>query len=495
MKQRLLKLTALFLLVIIPLAAIALVSEALPDPYQNTYLGAFEDKYETLYHTKGKKIIFIGNSGLPFGLRTDLLQEEIGDDYTVVNYALYATLGTKFMLDTARDAIRKGDIVILCPELSAQTFSLYFNGEAVLQATNGISASLSGTSLSNKLSLFYHYFGYTFDKLGYALDDTVLDPLGIYRKDSLNAWGDIAIERENNIMNNGYDVNMPIVTDETLLEKDFIDYVNDFVSDCQENGAAVYFGFAPANRSALTSSQNARKRFEAALKDKLDCPLLGELEDYIFEKGYFYDTNFHLNSAGALAYTEMLARRLKETLGLDGKTSIEVPTAPPLASDTPVEIPDHSGTLTPFEDYLGEPHNDYVDYFTYTEEGNTYKITGVKSEYLGMKEVILPSVYNGKNITALSENALAGCTELVRIHIGKTYRSLEKGSFSGCISLEGIYLYETDGNRIAPPLTGLLDGASRSVKIYIPKDSNYVSGYTWSRYENKFETFSKEETQ
>ena len=138
---------------------------------------------------------------------------------------------------------------------------------------------------------------------------------------------------------------------------------------------------------------------------------------------------------------------------------------------------------------------DYADWFLYTEEGNTYKITGVKSEYLTMHEVILPSVYNGKNVTALAENALLGCTDLVTVHIGKTYRSLEKGAFNGCISLEGIYLYETDGNRIAPPLTGLLDGASRSVKIYIPQDANYVAGYTWSRYEDKFETFFKEDTQ
>ena len=119
----------------------------------------------------------------------------------------------------------------------------------------------------------------------------------------------------------------------------------------------------------------------------------------------------------------------------------------------------------------------------------------MKAEHLGMREVILPSVYNGKNVTALAENALAGCTDLARIHIGTTYRSLEKSAFNGCISLEGIYLYETDGNRIAPPLTGLLDGASRSVKIYIPEDGNYVAGYTWSRYEDKFETFSKEDSQ
>ncbi len=496
MKKRLLKLTVLLLILIIPTLIFTFVSEVLPDPYKKTYLGAFDEKYETLYKTKGKKIVFIGGSGLPFGLRTDLLQAEIGDDYTVINYGLYATLGTKFMMDTAKDAIEKGDIVILCPELSEQTFSLYFNGEAVLQATNGIDSSLLSLPLGNQISMFYHYFGYSFDKIGYAMDDTVLDPDGIYRADSLNEWGDIAsTERENNIMNNGFDVNMTITTDEKLLNQDFIDYVNDFVADCKDKEAKVYFGFAPANLAALRSSQNKRAEFEEKLKDAIDCKLLGSVEDYLFEKGYFYDTNFHLNATGTLAFTDKIARLLKQELGMEPLTSIEVPKAPPLASDVVVDIPVSGGDPIPFDKYLGEPNVDYADWFTYTEEGNTYKITGVKSEHLGMREVILPSVYNGKNVTALAENALSGCTDLVRIHIGTTYRSLEQAAFSGCISLEGIYLYEKDGNRIAPPLTGLLNGASRSVRIYIPKDGNYIAGYTWSRYEDKFETFSKEDAQ
>lgn len=492
MKKRLIKLALLFLILLVPTVIFTIVSEALPNPYQNTYLGAFGQKYQTLYETRGKKIVFIGGSGLPFGLRTDLLQEEIGNDYTVINYGLYATLGTKFMIDTAIDAIDDGDIVILCPELSEQTFSLYFNGEAALQATGGIASSLADLPIGNKISTFYHYFGYSFDKIGYAMNSTILDPDGVYRADSINQWGDIEYaDRENNIMNNGYDVNMPITTD-SLLNEDFLEYVNDFTRDCQEKNATVYFGFAPANIAAARSSQNKRAEFETELQKALDCRLLGSVEDYLLEKGYFYDTNFHLNASGAVAFTHKITLLLKEALGMEAVCSIDVPTVPPLASDIVVDIPVSGGDLVPFDQYLGEPNVDYVDYFTYREEANTYTITGVKSEHLGMREVILPSVYNGKNVTALAEDALLGCTDLVTIHIGTTYRSLEKGAFNGCISLDGIYLYETDGNRIAPPLTGLLDGASRSVKIYIPQNGNYVAGYTWSRYEDKFVTFSKE---
>lgn len=488
MKKRLIKLTVLLMALLLPILGLVILAEALPNPYEKTYLAALEDKYDTLYATEGKKVILIGGSGLPFGLRTDLLEIELDGAYRVVNYGLYATLGTKLMMDTAKDAIGEGDVIVLCPEISEQTFSLYFNGEATLQATDGISSLLSGVEAANKLSLFYNYYKYAFDKINYALKGEVLDPEGVYRADNLNAYGDIASTRENNLMNNGFDVNAPIYLTDALLNEDFIRYVNDFTAFAEDKGAKVYFAFAPANLAAVRSSQAARAAFEAALSESLDCMLLGSVEDYFFHKGYFYDTNYHLNSAGALAYTHLLATKLTAALRLSPTVSITVPEPPPLASDVTVEVPTDPST---FEDYLGEPNNQYLDYFFYRLEGNTYKIVGVKSEYIDLTEVILPSVYNGKNVTAVAANAFLGCSELKRIHIGTTYKSLEAKAFRGCTSLEGIYLYETDGNRISPPATGLLDGANRAVKLYIPENSNYIAGYTWSNYADSFETFTK----
>ena len=157
MKKKIIKLIALLLLALLPFSAFFIYTESLDDQFSNTYLAEFDDKYERLYNTEGKKIIFVGGSSLPFGLRSELIEQELGDEYTVINFGLYATLGTKFMMDTAKGAISEGDIVILCPELNSQTYSLYFNPEAVLQATDGASNMLAGVPLDNKLSLFYNY--------------------------------------------------------------------------------------------------------------------------------------------------------------------------------------------------------------------------------------------------------------------------------------------------------------------------------------------------
>ncbi len=489
MKKSIIKLTALFLLVAIPFAVFTVIVENIPDQYSNTYVASFPEKYERLYSAEGKKLVFIGGSSLPFGLRSDLIEADLGGEYEVINFGLYATLGTKFMMDTAKDAIGEGDIIVLCPELNTQTYSLYFNPTAVLEACDGYSSMLSGVGFDNKLSLFYNYYKFAFNKIEYASHGTAPDPIGIYRSDSFNEYGDLSVERKNNIMNNGWDSNMTVVTDATLLDAEFIEYVNDYVAFAQKRGATVYFNYSPTNCRAIRTSAAARVEFEKALADALDCPLLGTIDDYLIDERYFYDTNFHLNSAGAVYFSRMLTLSIKEKLGMEVTTSIELPEPPALAADETVTVDPSKGNVA-FEDYTGEPNIDYADCFLYELKGSTYTIVGVKDEYMGMVEVILPSVYGGKNVTAVASDAFKGCTDLERIHIGKTYKSLSEKAFAGCISLEGVYFYETDGNLIAPPPTGLLDGAPDGAKIYIPEGANFSTGYTWSNYLERFEYFS-----
>ena len=490
MKKRLIKLMALILSVAIPISAFLIYSERRDDPYSKTYLGAFEAKYSRLYGAEGKKIIFIGGSSLPFGLRCDLIEQELGGEYEIINFGLYATLGTKFMMDVAKDAISEGDIVILAPELNAQTYSLYFNPEAVLQATDGFSAMNSGLSLNDKLSLIYNYFDYATTRIKYGINDNAPDPIGVYRADSLNSYGDICVDIPNNIMNNGYDGNMEIYTDASLLDEEFLSYVNEYSEYVESCGATLYFNYSPVNCLAVRTSQKARAEFEKALSEKLDCELFGTIEDYVIDERYFYDTNFHLNSDGAIYFSNMLTLSLKNILGLEATTSIEVPLPPPLDGDVVVEVVENDEKV-PFDEYLGEPNIDYLDVFEYAQTGNSYKIIGVKDEYIGISEVILPSVYNGKNITGVDSKAFYGCAMLEYIHVGATYKSLAAEAFAGCVSLKGVYLYEIDGNKISPPAQGLLDGTPDSIKLYIPEGSNYTSGYTWVKYIDYFVTYSK----
>ena len=126
MKKRVIKLLCFILILLLPFVVLFMTTELIENQYRHTFVAELEDKCDLLEETEGKKIIFVGGSSLPFGLRSDLIEQEI-NGYSVVNFGLYATLGTKVMMDLSKINIGRGDIVVLAPELNEQTYSLYFN--------------------------------------------------------------------------------------------------------------------------------------------------------------------------------------------------------------------------------------------------------------------------------------------------------------------------------------------------------------------------------
>ncbi len=489
-----LKFVCFLLIMILPFGIFFLVTELTEDQYRNTFVAELEDKCERLGNTEGKKIIFVGGSSLPFGLRSDLIEQEI-PGYSVIDFGLYATLGTKVMMDLSKINIGKGDIVILSPELNEQTYSLYFNPVALEEALDGFSFKYRYLSFRDNLSLFYNYYKFAFKKLEYSANGTTPDPAGIYRHDSFNEYGDIGVEREYNIMDNGVDATMAISMTEELLDEDFLDYVNDYCAYVRGKNAKIYFNFSPCNELAVASSGKKRAEFQSMLRDELECDLLCDLEDCIIDYRYFYDTNFHLNSAGAVYYTNLLIGNLKLKSGLGGGSrpsapSLPVPEPPEPPDQEVIEPPDTDEPI-PFKDYAGEPNNDYADWFEYERVGDSYAIAGVKDAYRDMEEVILPSTHDGRNVTRINEDAFYGCINLKRIHIGTTYRTFMDGAFNGCIALERIYFYETEGYKLSPSASDLLKGTSSKVKLYVPQGSDYMTGYTWSNYAEYFVYFER----
>ena len=109
----------------------------IPRQFDDTYYGELREMYQNLSATEGNKIVSVGTSSVAFGVDSALLTQELnrcGLDYTVCNFGLYGTLGTKVMLDLSLDQIEEGDIVILSPELDGQVMSLYFSGSEVWYA-------------------------------------------------------------------------------------------------------------------------------------------------------------------------------------------------------------------------------------------------------------------------------------------------------------------------------------------------------------------------
>ena len=178
-----------------------------------------------LKNTDKPKIVVVGGSSVAFGLDSELLAEHTG--YEVVNFGLYATLGTRVMLDLSKDHINEGDIVVVAPELDKQTLSLYFNGEAFWQAAESDLSLLSGVHFDNYLDLAANLIGHLSDVFPRIFSgEGKISPNGIYRKDSFNKYGDIVYPRGYNVMTAGYDMNQIITLSKDLYDGEFVDYKN-----------------------------------------------------------------------------------------------------------------------------------------------------------------------------------------------------------------------------------------------------------------------------
>ena len=83
---------AILSVLLLPAAAAILT----PSAYSSTFVGVLDEKVERLASIKGKKVVVVGGSSVAFGLDSALMEEHLG--MPVVNFGLYAAIGTKAML-------------------------------------------------------------------------------------------------------------------------------------------------------------------------------------------------------------------------------------------------------------------------------------------------------------------------------------------------------------------------------------------------------------
>lgn len=463
MKRTVVRMLACLVLLLAAPAMLCVFAFCLPSQYGQTFLGELKNKVETLENAPGNRIVVVGGSGVAFGQRSDLLEREL-PGYEVVNFGMYAGLGSTVMLDLAEDYLREGDIVIFSPEQSEQTLSMYFSPESMWQAADGRFDLLAGLSSESLGAMVGQLPYFAADKYQYFRNGSAPDPDGIYRREAFNADGDIADpQRMQNIMAGGYDPDMMINFSSELPSEEFTAYINAFAKVCRDRGIRFFYRFCPMNALAVTGEgwQQVDGYFEH-LQQVLDCEFLGSPRESILDARWFYDTNFHLNSAGAVVNTAAMAAEVKAALGDTTPVAIDLPEMPGFADVTAV-----SGD------------NSHAGYFLYKVSGNTARIVGLTAEGVLQESLILPVTHEGVPVMEFDLAVFAGNTVIREIVIQKNITRVINGSFDGCTALERLVVQNTTPESCVVG-TGLLEGTDSLV--YVPQESfsAYQINYFWS---------------
>ena len=460
------------ILALAPAAAVLYAADSVKGVYKNTFTAALQDKYDLLIGTEGPKVVVVGGSSVCFGLDSELLGSELS--LPVVDFGLYATLGTKVMLDLSRRAVGEGDVVIIAPEIDPQTFSGYFNGEALLEAVDGNYYVLrdyvfgdgcrgSGSGLAGS------FLSYISKALSHKRNGTSPDPAGVYRRSSFNGRGDILVERKGNVMTLGYDPNRPVEISPDIIEEGFTDYINDYTDQLTAKGARVFFSFGPVNRSALGggTDDDTIYAFYSELREKLHAPVISDVNDYILDSKYFYDTNFHLNDAGTRLRTAILCGDVLRALGDNREVGIEL-FEPEYESGDPREgeYPETDGT------------------FLYEPFGGGLIIRGLSDAASQAEELTVPSGAGGIPVTAIGSGAFKNAPGLRAIAFGDNITFIEDGAFDAA-ELEAVFIDSRSPDDIEAG-DDVFGGSAGRVTLYLPDKGAYesfVSGYWWSEYQ------------
>lgn len=299
----------------------------LPVQFGDTFMGELKSKYERLKETSGKRIVLVGGSGVAFDCDSALM-DDFFPSYEIVNFGMYAGLGTKAVMDLSENYIHEGDIVILSPEQSEQTFSDYFNGEYMWQAADGAFGMLRDLKSENFEAMLGNFPRFALEKLNYVMKGQKPQTDSIYQKKSFNTYGDIELDTcRENILPNGYDVNQKVRFTEDVVQPEFMDYMNDWAKRLEKKGAVVWYRYCPVNKLSVEDMDDLAS-YDVFLRQKLDFPVIGNPENSLMEAEWFFDTNFHLNQPGKEVNTVQLIRDMKAMLGDDRAVTVELPEKP-----------------------------------------------------------------------------------------------------------------------------------------------------------------------
>lgn len=396
----------------------------LPVQFGDTFMGELKSKYERLKETSGKRIVLVGGSGVAFDCDSALM-DDFFPSYEIVNFGMYAGLGTKAVMDLSENYIHEGDIVILSPEQSEQTFSDYFNGEYMWQAADGAFGMLRDLKSENFEAMLGNFPRFALEKLNYVMKGQKPQTDSIYQKKSFNTYGDIELDTcRENILPNGYDVNQKVRFTEDVVQPEFMDYMNDWAKRLEKKGAVVWYRYCPVNKLSVEDMDDLAA-YDVFLRQKLDFPVIGNPENSLMEAEWFFDTNFHLNQPGKEVNTVQLIRDMKAMLGDDRAVTVELPE---------------------------KPHR------TWGEVSAETRIWTAKDSetYQGEETIVIP-----ENVTQMEDYAFSNCAGLKQI-------VLEQKDPSKCIVGQH-----------------LLDGTGAEILVPQMSVDSYKRNYFWSVYADR----------
>ncbi len=269
-------------------------------------------KHNLLQQNKQPKVVLTGGSNVVFGFNSQILQDDL--NYPVVNHAIHAGYGLKYIIEDVLQFVNEGDVIVLSPEYSHFIGDNYYGKEPLLFSLTVKPSNLKLISFQQLASISEFIPQFSFDKIkSFVYNKAKNKPRRTnseknYTEFSINKFGDHYTHWDDK------NEDLKLYNFNGVVNVDVIEFLNSVNDQIKRKGAKFFISFPSLCRSTYTKNKKTILAIEKALKKYGNFNILDSPKDHVYKDVLFYDTSYHLNGDGVSIRSKKLASELKGQL-------------------------------------------------------------------------------------------------------------------------------------------------------------------------------------
>ena len=292
--------------------------------YCGTYFDTLSEKIDYLDSVQeSRKLILFCGSSARFGYNSPMLEAAF-PGYTVVNLGVYAYANMLPQAMLLEQYLRPGDVVLSSPELDA--IDMQFCGSNALdKETFAMMESnyclLAELDLSGFTGIFDAFRDYQQSRRG--MSPRSYDDIPAHYDEeshsaptlSYNRQGDYILHRPSNTDRKLFGIKRAYYNPSHIREEDW-QGLNGVYDRFAAQGAQVFFTYSPRSERSISPDSDASsiRALDEALRQRLHAPVISAIGSSLMDAFYFYGTDNHLTTEGAVIHTQAVIADLKKAL-------------------------------------------------------------------------------------------------------------------------------------------------------------------------------------
>ena len=292
------------------------VNAATPPRYSGAWTSAWADKCDRIILSphEEKQMVFFAGSSMAFGLKSDMVDESFNGEYKITNLGLSYKVDMKLQQDFLYAVLDDNDILIHAPEDISDVKEDPEFERITWRVLESNYDMLKYTDIREYRAIFDVFKDYNDVRKNAKIKDYNA------RSEDYDIYGDISFERENtDDTDKGYETWYNADT----LSVNVLGGYSVYYAKLKSKGTKVYFSYGPANLDGLfMPPKGLRLAYAEKVRTYIvSAPVISDMENYLYNGRYFWDTNYHLSTEGATMRTNQLIKDIKLQMARDGNNA------------------------------------------------------------------------------------------------------------------------------------------------------------------------------